>query len=116
MIYPHLDLFAAVRTVFKLLIQRFVTIGTEFVLMAGLPRKFRFKFGDRFLTAITHNEWFTFLDSQHRNKKQTEIVIHPFEMGLMQTTNRAASWVLVQHLGFGGYTGDENHKGHFIGL
>ena len=51
-----------------------------------------------------------YFNSQERNKKETEVMIHPFKISLVQTTNRAAPWVLVQYLRFGRYAGDEDHK------
>ena len=101
--------FAAVGTEFKILIQRPFAIRTGFILIAGLLRNIRAKFRDRLFTTITHDEWMTFFNSQDREKKETEVVIHPFKISLVQTANRAPPGVLVQYLCFGRYAGDEDH-------
>ena len=101
--------FTAVWTVFKSLIQRPFAIRTGIVFVTGLLWKIRAKFRDRLITAITHDEWITFFNSQERNKKETEVVIRPFKISLVQTANRAAPRVLVQYLRFGRYAGDEDH-------
>ena len=61
------------------------------------------------LTTVTHYERFTFFYAQDRYEKETEIVIHPFVVSLVQTADRTASWILIQNFNFRGYTGDENH-------
>jgi hypothetical protein len=102
---------AAVGTKFKILIQRPFAIRTGFILIAGLLRNIRAKFRDRLFTTITHDEWMTFFNSQDRDKKETEVVIHPFKISLVQTAKRAPPGVLVQYLCFGRYAGDEDHTG-----
>jgi hypothetical protein len=108
-LFLHLNKFAAIRTVFKILIQRFFAIRTGYILIAGLLRKIRAKFRDRLFTTITHDEWITFFNPQEWDKKKTEIVIHPFKISLVQTANRAPPRVLIQFLRFGRYAGDEDH-------
>ena len=109
--FTSLNSFAAVWTVFKILIQRPFAKRTGFILITGLPWKIRVKFRDCLFTAITHDEWFAFFNSQERDKKETEVVIHPFKIGLVQTAHRAPPRVLVQYLCFGRYAGDKDHTG-----
>ena len=105
-----MNLFAAIRTVFKILIQRPFAIRTGYILIAGLLRKIRAKFGDRLFTTITHDEWMTFFNPQERDKKEAEVVIHPFKIGLVQAANRTPPRVLVEDLRFGRYAGDKDHS------
>jgi len=65
---------------------------------------------DGLFTTFTHDEWFAFFNPQQRNKKQAEVVIHSFKIGLVQTANWAPPGVLVNYLRFWRYTGDKNHK------
>ena len=112
--YPHLNLFAAVGTIFETLLHSLFTIRTGCILKPTVLFEIRSKFGNRLFTTITHNEGVTFFHPQHRDEKQTEVVIHPFEISLVQPANRAAPGVLVQHFRFGGYAGDEDHKGYLL--
>jgi hypothetical protein len=88
-----------------------LTISAGFILIAGLLRKIRAKFRDRFFTTITHDEWITFFKPQEWDKKETEIVIYPFKISLVQTAKRAPPRVLIQFLRFGRYACDEDHTG-----
>ena len=105
-----LNSFAAVRTVVKIPIQRPFAIRTGFIIIPGLTCKIRAKFRNRLFTAITHDERITFFNSQERDKKETEVVIHPLIISLVQTANRAPPRVLVQYLRFRRYAGDKDHS------
>jgi hypothetical protein len=52
-----------------------------------------------------------YFNSQERDKKKAEVVIHPFKIGLVQAAKRAPPRVLVQDLRFGRYAGDKDHTG-----
>jgi hypothetical protein len=110
-LFLYLNKFAAIRTVFKILIQRPFAKRAGFILIAGLLGNIRAKFRDRLFTTITHDEGITFFNSQDRDKKETEVVVHPLKISLVQTAKRAPPRVLIQFFRFGRYAGDEDHTG-----
>ena len=62
------------------------------------------------MTAVTHYKRLSFFYAQYRNEKETEIVIHPFVVSLVQPAHRTPLRILIQNLYFRGNTGDEYHE------
>ncbi len=52
-------------------------------------------------------------DPQQRNEEETEIVVHPLKIGLVQSAGGASFRFLVQHLGFGLDTGNDKTHGQY---
>jgi hypothetical protein len=76
----------------------------------------RTKLMQSLLTSIAHDKRFAFFDSDYRNEKKAQVMIHALIVSLVQSANRAPAGILIQNLNFGRNTGDENHVQKLLGL
>ena len=89
------------RTVYKSLIKRFsaafASVGA--VVFPG-PKRGALLRNDGF-TSVAHDKRLPFLDPQERNKKQAQIAVRPFKMGLRQPAGGAQARIGVKDFNSG---------------
>jgi hypothetical protein len=89
-------------------------IPAEFAQQPGLFLIWRlvpFEFIFRSVATLANGERLAFFDSHNRDKKYIQIMVNPFLIGLLQTTDSTSLRVIFNYFSFGGYTGNEKKHG-----
>jgi hypothetical protein len=89
------------RAVFKIAIDVFTAIPARPGIFRLPLVEIRFRPVNGLFAAIAHDKWLPLFDSEYRNKKKAEVMVGTLVIRLMQTTNWASAWILIQNFYFG---------------